>query len=85
MVFSKATIAFIGGSLVPLGGHNILEPAYWAKPIIFGPYADNFAIAGEFLLRSAALQVKDADDIAISVRIYWIIIRKPQKWDKMQR
>ena len=68
MVFSKATIAFIGGSLVPLGGHNILEPAYWAKPIIFGPYMDNFAIAGEFLLRSAALQVKDADDIAISVK-----------------
>ncbi len=68
MVFSKATIAFIGGSLVPLGGHNILEPAYWAKPIIFGPYMDNFAIAGEFLLRSAALQVKDAGDIAISVK-----------------
>ncbi|MBI5098712.1 MAG: 3-deoxy-D-manno-octulosonic acid transferase [Nitrospirae bacterium] len=68
MVFSKATIAFIGGSLVPLGGHNILEPAYWARPIIFGPYMDNFPMAGEFLLRSAALQVKDADDITKSVK-----------------
>jgi 3-deoxy-D-manno-octulosonic-acid transferase len=68
MVFSKATIAFIGGSLVPLGGHNILEPAHWARPIIFGPYMDNFPMAGEFLLRSAALQVKDADDITKSVK-----------------
>ncbi len=63
-VFSKAAVAFIGGSLVPLGGHNVMEPAYWSRPIIFGPYMDNFPIAGEFLDRSAALQVKDSKDIS---------------------
>ncbi|KPJ99671.1 MAG: hypothetical protein AMK71_09350, partial [Nitrospira bacterium SG8_35_4] len=36
-VFAKISIAFIGGSLVPHGGHNILEPAYWGKPMMFGP------------------------------------------------
>ena len=55
MVFSKVSIAFIGGSLVPLGGHNILEPAYWSRPIIFGPYMNNFPIAKEFIERSAAI------------------------------
>ena len=66
-MFSKVTIAFIGGSLVPVGGHNILEPAYWAKPIIFGPHMDNFPIAGEFLERHAAIQVKDANEIVQEV------------------
>jgi 3-deoxy-D-manno-octulosonic-acid transferase len=65
--FSKASVAFIGGSLVPVGGHNILEPAYWSKPVIFGPHMDNFPIAGEFLKRSAALEVKDSKDIAEAV------------------
>lgn len=62
-VFSKVTIAFIGGSLVPIGGHNILEPAFWAKPTIFGPHMDNFPFAADFLVNSAAVQVKDAHDI----------------------
>jgi 3-deoxy-D-manno-octulosonic-acid transferase len=66
-VFSKASIAFIGGSLVPAGGHNILEPAYWSKPIIFGPHMDNFPIAEEFLKRTAAFQVRDSKDITEKV------------------
>jgi 3-deoxy-D-manno-octulosonic-acid transferase len=66
-LFSKASITFIGGSLFPYGGHNILEPAYWGKPVIFGPYMDNFPIASEFLTRSAAFQVKDSNDIAARV------------------
>ncbi|HDH53374.1 MAG TPA: 3-deoxy-D-manno-octulosonic acid transferase, partial [Nitrospirae bacterium] len=66
-VFSKAAIAFIGGSLVPAGGHNILEPAYWSRPVICGPYMDNFPITGEFLKMSAALEVKDSKDMAEAV------------------
>jgi 3-deoxy-D-manno-octulosonic-acid transferase len=66
-VFSRASVAFIGGSLVPRGGHNVMEPAYWSKPIIFGPHMENFPIAGEFLKRSAALEVRDAKDIAETV------------------
>ncbi len=66
-VFSRVSVAFIGGSLVPLGGHNIMEPAYWSKPVIFGPYMDNFPVAREFLERSAAVQVGNAADIAETV------------------
>jgi len=63
-VFACATIAFIGGSLIPHGGHNILEPAYWAKPIIFGPYMDNFPFARDFLKRDAACEVQNPEDLA---------------------
>ena len=66
-LFSSAAIAFIGGSLVPTGGHNILEPAYYSKPIIFGPHMDNFPIARDFLSSSAALEVKDSSDISEAV------------------
>jgi 3-deoxy-D-manno-octulosonic-acid transferase len=66
-VFSSAAVAFVGGSLVPVGGHNILEPAYWAKPIIFGPYMDNFPMAKEFLDQSAAVKVNDAREMITAV------------------
>jgi 3-deoxy-D-manno-octulosonic-acid transferase len=66
-VFSKVSIAFIGGSLVPKGGQNILEPAFWAKPIMFGPHMENFPFAVDFLDKSAAIRVANADDIADKV------------------
>jgi 3-deoxy-D-manno-octulosonic-acid transferase len=66
-VFSRADVAFIGGSLLPFGGHNILEPACWGRPIIFGPHMDNFPIADEFLRRSAAIRVTDLEDMAKTV------------------
>lgn len=67
--FSKVTIAFIGGSLVPVGGHNILEPAYWGKPVLFGPYMDNFPFSQDFIHERAALRVSNADDISREVMI----------------
>lgn len=58
-IYQVATIAFVGGSLVPTGGHNILEPAVFGRPIVFGPYMSNFAeIAREFLENRAAIQVQ---------------------------
>ena len=42
-LFQVATAVFVGGSLVDQGGHNILEPAVFGKPIVFGPYMQNFA------------------------------------------
>lgn len=66
-IFSTASVTFIGGSLLPYGGHNILEPAFWGIPIIFGPFMDNFPVAEDFLRSSAAHQVRDAEDIANSV------------------
>jgi 3-deoxy-D-manno-octulosonic-acid transferase len=58
-LFQVATVVFIGGSLVDAGGHNILEPAIFGKPIVFGPYMQNFAeIAAAFLANNAGLQVR---------------------------
>ncbi len=53
-------IAFVGGSLKKYGGHNIIEPALFSKPIIFGSYMSNFKfIVKQFLDKEAALVVKD--------------------------
>jgi 3-deoxy-D-manno-octulosonic-acid transferase len=58
-VYQIATVVFVGGSLVPTGGHNILEPAVFGKPIVFGPYMENFAeIAAAFVSNGAAMQVR---------------------------
>jgi 3-deoxy-D-manno-octulosonic-acid transferase len=57
-LYQIATVVFVGGSLVPAGGHNILEPAVFGKPIVFGAHMDNFAeIADGFLRAGAAVQV----------------------------
>lgn len=53
--YQLATLAFVGGSLAPHGGHNLLEPAYWGVPVVFGPHMENFAaIAEQFLAAGAA-------------------------------
>lgn len=58
-VYQVATVVFVGGSLVPTGGHNILEPAVFAKPTMFGPHMQNFAeIAEAFTSNGAAVQVR---------------------------
>ncbi len=54
-----ATIAFIGGTLIPHGGHSILEPAWYAKAIVIGPSMVNFPnTARDFLERGAVLQIQ---------------------------
>ena len=64
-IFEAADLVFMGGSLVPTGGHNVLEPAYWGKPILFGPHMHNFRdIARMFIEAGAAVQVRDAADLA---------------------
>jgi 3-deoxy-D-manno-octulosonic-acid transferase len=58
-LYQIATVVFVGGSLVPAGGHNILEPALYGKPVIFGPHMQNFGeIAETFLTNGAAIQVR---------------------------
>ncbi len=43
LAYREAVVAFVGGTLVPVGGHNLLEPAVWGTPVIFGPYTDHCA------------------------------------------
>jgi 3-deoxy-D-manno-octulosonic-acid transferase len=63
-LFQIATVVFIGGSLVDAGGHNILEPAVFGKPIVFGPHMHNFTeIARTFLDNGAAIQLRSAHEL----------------------
>lgn len=64
-LYQLATVAFVGGSLVDTGGHNVLEPAVFGKPIVFGPHMSNFAeIASAFLAHDAGVQVRGERELA---------------------
>jgi 3-deoxy-D-manno-octulosonic-acid transferase len=56
-VYGLASLAFVGGSLVPAGGHNPLEPARFAVPVLMGPHSENFRDAVELLRGVDALRV----------------------------
>ena len=67
-LYGLATVVFVGGSLVPMGGHNILEPARYRRPILFGPYMDNFAeVAEAFLVEGMPHQVRDTSELVARV------------------
>jgi 3-deoxy-D-manno-octulosonic-acid transferase len=69
LMYSLATVVFIGGSLAKIGGHNMIEPAFFAKPIIFGPYVFNFQSLAEQLLKAhASYMVKDQDELLDRMR-----------------
>ena len=51
-VYREATVAFVGGTLVPIGGHNLLEPAFWAKPVLFGPFTDHCVEIANLLVQA---------------------------------
>lgn len=68
-LYRAATVVFVGGSLVPTGGHNILEPAAFGKPIVFGPHMQNFReIAATFLEAGAAVQVQSERELEDELR-----------------
>ncbi len=68
-LYAVADVIFVGGSLVPIGGHNVIEPALHAKPIVFGPHMGNFRDAAALLLRAgAAVQVRGGSDLAPALR-----------------
>ncbi|MBM3815220.1 MAG: tetraacyldisaccharide 4'-kinase [Acidimicrobiia bacterium] len=48
-VYHHAVLAFVGGTLVPVGGHNLLEPAVWGRPVFFGPHTDHCAESASLL------------------------------------
>ena len=67
-VYALATVVFVGGSLMPAGGHNVLEAAVAAKPVIVGPHMENFQeIADEFQAEGALSVVLSADELAREV------------------
>ena len=68
MFYAASDAAFVGGSLVPVGGHNLLEPAAQALPVITGPHLFNAQdIADMFVEKKACRIVEDADELATAV------------------
>lgn len=53
-LYRMADAVFVGGSLVPAGGHNLVEPAYYEKPVLFGPHVSNFREMSEAFLKAGA-------------------------------
>jgi 3-deoxy-D-manno-octulosonic-acid transferase len=83
MLYASADIAFVGGSLVPVGGHNLLEPAALALPVLTGPSQSNAKEIAQLLLaRGAALQVNDAGELAA---VLGRLIGNPGERDRMGR
>ncbi len=69
MYYVASDVAFVGGTLVPVGGHNLLEPAALGVPIVTGPHLFNTQdIANMFSERGAFVQVQDAAELAVAVK-----------------
>ncbi|MBI2413703.1 MAG: 3-deoxy-D-manno-octulosonic acid transferase [Deltaproteobacteria bacterium] len=70
LVYSFSTIAFVGGSLVPgIGGHNLLEPAYYGKPVLWGPHLTTYASMAELLEgNGGGFTLRDENDFAESAK-----------------
>ena len=62
-IYEFADLAFIGGSLVPKGGHNVLEPAYFGVPILVGPHTENFRDIVDIFRRADALRVVTSETL----------------------
>ena len=66
--YARADIAFVGGSLVGVGGHNLLEPAFFKKPVLFGPFMANFRMLAEEMKNSGGgIEVSDRGDLLRSI------------------
>lgn len=71
MFYAASDVAFVGGSLVPIGGHNMLEPAALGIPVIFGPHVFNFAsISARLLELGIARRVANAAELADAVTAF---------------
>jgi 3-deoxy-D-manno-octulosonic-acid transferase len=81
--YAACDVAFVGGSLEAIGGHNALEPAALAKPVLFGPHTFNFEdITNQLLNTGAAIRVNNAKDLEeASTRLF----RQPDLRDQMGR
>ncbi len=67
--YSLADVVFVGGSLAPRGGHNVVEPAAAGVPLIVGPHTQNFAaIVQDFKAAEALIQVSDGAELVVAVR-----------------
>ena len=79
--YAAGDLAFVGGSLANIGGHNTLEPAALAKPVVVGPYTANFAdITRQLLDAGAAVQVGDREELQTELKR---LFSEPDSRDRM--
>lgn len=82
LLYALADVALVGGSLVPHGGHNLLEPAALGKPVLSGPHVFNFLEIADQLKEAGALrEVRDAGEISTAVARLWT---DKKAWQNMQ-
>jgi 3-deoxy-D-manno-octulosonic-acid transferase len=74
-------VSFVGGTLVPVGGHNVLEPAQWARPVLFGSYIDHCRESAHLLLQAGgAIQVHHPKEL---VSHFMHLLEHPAVADQM--
>ncbi len=77
--YREAVVAYVGGTLIPVGGHNLLEPAAWGKPVLFGPHTDHCAeIAAMLEEAGGGRRVTGAESIVAQVEAW---LRHPAERD----
>ena len=81
LFFGACDIAFVGGSLVPVGGHNLIEPAAWQKPVLSGPHLFNFSEASRLLLEAGGMAIC-ADDQALAGEVR-LLLESPESAESM--
>ncbi len=68
LLYAASDVTYVGGSLVPTGSHNMLEPAALGKPVLFGPHRFNFAEISQMLIdQGAACEMQDTNTLAVQV------------------
>jgi len=69
-IYGIGKISFVGGSMVPSGGHNLLEPASFGCPVLFGPHTHNFVLMSELLLEDkGGFKVNNEEELYASVKM----------------
>ena len=67
-IYARSAVAFVGGSLAPYGGQNMLEPLFFGTPVVFGPYTENFReISARILERGAGIQVSAGEALLAGI------------------
>jgi 3-deoxy-D-manno-octulosonic-acid transferase len=81
LLYRDALVAFVGGTLAPIGGHNLLEPAVWGKPVFFGPHTDHCAEVAALLSDArGGRMVQDEQDLVQALRD---LLRDPEALRRM--
>lgn len=70
--YREAVVAFVGGTLVPVGGHNLLEPAVWGTPVMFGPHTDHCAEVATLLSDSGGGRRVTGEEDLVAVLDEWL-------------